>query len=198
MNFHDLNLPKYIEIFAVGSSEFSTSLAASMSGREARISDRQLAKRRYVLKDCRLSVVQFEAFNSFFQARAGRRYSFRLRDHFDYKVEKQIIATGDGISTEFQLQKTYEDLISPYVRKITKPVLATIELSSEGEIIQAETINPGTGQVTLQHPLIEGARLCASFEFDVPVRFVNDSFQYSFSSDGSIRLEDIELIEVVE
>ena len=88
MSFHNVNLPKYIEIFAVGSSEFSTSLAVSMSGREIRNSDTQTPRRRYVLKDCRLSLSQFESFNSFFKARAGMRFAFRLRDHFDYKVEK--------------------------------------------------------------------------------------------------------------
>ena len=60
MNFHNVNLPKYVEIFAVGSSEFSTSLAVTKSGREARSSDTYIPRRRYTLRDCRLSQAQFE------------------------------------------------------------------------------------------------------------------------------------------
>ena len=86
MNFHNVNLPKYIEIFAVGVSEFTTSCVTSMSGREARSSDSKIARRRYLLKGCRLSQLQFDAFNSFFIARAGKRFSFRLKDYFDFTV----------------------------------------------------------------------------------------------------------------
>ena len=118
MNFHNVNLPKYIEIFAVGVSEFNTSCATSMSGREARSSDSQIARRRYLLKGCRLSQSQFDAFNSFFIARAGKRFSFRLKDYFDFTVDKQIIAIGDDIETKFQLKKLYHDDFAPYLRNI--------------------------------------------------------------------------------
>jgi len=198
MSFHNVNLPKYIEIFAVGSSEFSTSLAVSMSGREIRSSNTQTPRRRYVVKDCRLSLSQFESFNSFFKARAGMRFAFRLRDHFDYKVEKQMIAIGNGANVEFQLQKLYEDLISPYIRPITKPVLGTVKLWKDDMAIEAESINSDTGQGKLSQALLEGEKLYVSFEFDVPVRFVQDSFQYSFNEDGTIAVDNVELIEVHE
>lgn len=198
MSFHDVRLPQYIEIFAIGRSEFSTSTAVSMSGREVRNSDSQIAKRRYSLNNCCLSADQFEVFNSFFQARAGQRFSFRLRDHFDYRVEKQIIAIGDGVSSEFQLQKTYEDAVSPYVRIITKPVLDNIEIWLDDEVFEVESIDANSGKVNSSNPLKQGVNICASFIFDVPVRFAADSFQYSFSSDGSIKLDDVELIEVFE
>lgn len=198
MSFHNVNLPKYIEIFAVGSSEFSTALAVSMSGREVRNSNTRIPRRRYVLKDCRLSTSQFETFNSFFKARAGMRFAFRLKDHFDYKAEKQIIAVGDGVNVEFQLQKLYEDLISPHIRLITKPVLETIKLWNDNTDVEAESIDSDTGKGKLSYPLLEGQKLYASFEFDVPVRFVDDSFQYSFNKDATITIDNVELIEVHE
>jgi len=198
MSFHDVNLPRHIEVFAIGSSEFSTSCAVSMSGREVRSLDAASPKRRYTLKDCRLSALQFEAFNSFFKARGGRRFSFRLRDHFDYIAARQIIAIGDGSAIEFQLQKTYEDKVNPYVRTITKPIAASVNLWSDMEDIIPNSIDANTGIVRLAQPLAGGASLSASFEFDVPVRFACDEFQYSLSKDGSIILNDVELIEVYE
>ena len=142
MNFHDVNLPKYIEIFAVGISEFTTSCVTSMSGREARSSDSKIARRRYLLKGCRLSQLQFDAFNSFFIARAGKRFSFRLKDYFDFTVDKQLIATGDDIETKFQLKKLYHDDFAPYLRNITKPKINTLKLWLNNEEIVPQHIDP--------------------------------------------------------
>lgn len=174
--FHDARLPEYIEIFAIGSSEFSTSTAVSMSGREVRNSDSQMPKRRYNLKNCFLSANQFEAFNSFFQARAGKRFSFRLRDHFDYKVEKQIIATSDGVNNEFQLQKIYADAVSPYRRIITKPVLDSVKILVDNDLQEGAFIEANSGKVRLQQIVKKNIDISASFIFDVPVRFAADSF----------------------
>jgi len=197
MNFHDVSLPKYIEIFAVGSSQFSTSLARAKSGSEVRNSDSQLPLRRYVLKDCSISHSQFESFNSFFKSRAGQRFSFKLRDPFDHKVVNQPIATGDGVRQSFQLHKTYIDPVSPCMRIITKPVFETIRLTVDGQEVAVQMFN-ASGVITLAQILPQDKVLHANFEFDVVVRFSQDSFTYSFNSDGTIGLENIELIEVLD
>jgi uncharacterized protein (TIGR02217 family) len=198
VDFHDVSLPQYIEIFAVGSSEFTTSCAVSMSGREARSSDNQIARRRYILKNCRLSQAQFDAFNSFFMARAGKRFSFRLKDYFDFTVDKQVIAIGDSVETKFQLHKLYPDNFAPYVRNITKPKINSLRLWVNREGIFPQGINFNTGIVQLASALEAGVQLVASFEFDVPVRFVHDNFSYSFNTDGTISLDNAEMIEVLE
>lgn len=197
-NFHNVNLPRFIEIFAIGASEFSTSIAVSMSGREVRNSDSQQPKRIYNLNHCRLSDHQFEIFNSFFQARSGKRFSFRLHDNFDCIVTKEIMAISDGVNTEFQLQKTYIDAVSPCVRTITKPVIDSVKIYHDSTLLDIESIDGMTGKVKLTRPLPKNTEICASFVFDVPVRFVADSFRYSFDSDGSIRVDNVELIEVYE
>lgn len=65
-DFHNINLPSYIEIFAVATIEFSTICASTKSGREIRNVSSLVPRRSYLLKDCRLSRTQFEVFNSFF------------------------------------------------------------------------------------------------------------------------------------
>ena len=198
MNFHSVNLPKYIEIFAVGVSEFTTSCVTTMSGREARSSDSKIARRRYLLKGCRLSQLQFDAFNSFFIARAGKRFSFRLKDYFDFTVDKQVIATGNDIETKFQLKKLYHDDFTPYLRNITKPKINTLKLWQNNEEIVPQHIDPYTGIIQFPKAIPTYVELVASFEFDVPVRFANDNFEYSFNQDGTISLDKAELIEVLE
>ncbi|RTK92289.1 MAG: TIGR02217 family protein [Rickettsiales bacterium] len=197
-NFHNVNLPSFLEIFACGVSEFSTSYASTKSGREIRSSDVIIPRKKYILRNCRLSEGQFELFNSFYIARAGRRYSFLLKDYFDYKVEKQLIAIGDGVTDQFQLSKTYFDSISSHIRNIRKPKLNTILIWIDQEQQSIKELDESLGRVTLDTPPPEHSQIIASFEFNVVVRFNNDSFEYSFNDDGTISLDNIEMIEVIE
>lgn len=196
-DFHNVNLPSYIEIFAIATTEFSTICATTKSGREVRNSNSLIPKRSYLLKDCRLSRNQFEEFNSFFYARCGRRFAFRLKDYCDFKVKKQQIGKGDGITTDFQLIKIYQDSVAPYIRKITKPVDKTLTIYTGENTIIPKFIDLKTGLIGLTDVLEEGIELFASFEFDVPVRFEKDSFHYSFNEDGTISLDDVRLVEVL-
>lgn len=197
MSFHDLRMPSFIEVFAYGVPEFSTSCATSASGREIRSSDRNEVIHKYKIKEARLSLEQFEEFNSFFKARGGRRFSFRFKDRADCKAEKMLIGKGDGRSNEFQLYKIYQDGIHPFSRKITKPVKEKVAIYIDGSEALV-CINYTNGIVTFSTPPAQGAIIIADFEFDVPVRFSSDNFGYHFKSDGSTELSDLELIEVNE
>ncbi len=58
-------------------------------------------------------------------------------------------------------------------------------------------VDYNTGVVTLPKPLDKDQILTGNFIFDVAVRFASDSFEYFYSSDGSIELSPIELLEVI-
>lgn len=198
MSFHDINLPDFLAIFAVGAPEFATSYVISKSGRESRSLDNAYPFHKYTLKDCRLSSEQFYQFKSFFQARAGRMYSFRMKDYADFKVEKQLLIKGDGAFKQFSLHKLYSDDIAPFYRKITKPKKDKVQLFIGENILSDFTINDLTGLASLKEPIEKNQIVLASFEFDVCVRFVKDSFEYKNMPDGSIELVNIELMEVEE
>jgi uncharacterized protein (TIGR02217 family) len=153
MNFHDINFPKFMEIFAVGKPVFSTSLASTISGIELRNSDREYALQKYIFKNCCLSPAQFDEFNIFFRARKGRDCSFRFRDLLDQYAYKQVLAVGDGIIKEAQLFKEYRDRITSYMRKITKPVKDLVKLYIDDKLIQAN-IEYNTGVIVWQCRLI--------------------------------------------
>jgi len=196
MNFHDIRTPEFIESFAIGKPEFSTSHAITKSGREARHLDRNYGCQKYLIKNARLSSTEFEQFNSFFKARRGSNFAFRFKDYADYKVTNGMIAKGNGNSNKFQLKKIYSDAIAPYERVITKPVNNSVTLYINN-VRTMGIVDYNDGMVTLPNPLGQDATLTADFTFDVAVRFSADSFEYSYCSDGSIALSDIELIEVI-
>ncbi|WP_375327109.1 TIGR02217 family protein [Candidatus Tisiphia endosymbiont of Nemotelus uliginosus] len=199
MNFHDIRMPQFIESFAIGRSGFATSCVSTLSGREVRNLDREYSKQKYLIKNCRLSSLEFEQFSAFFRARRGSNFSFRFRDHLDYQATTQIIATGDGKLQQCQLTKTYEDPIMPYSRVITKPVLDSCEfLTYPKESISIDLkVNYNSEVVNLEAPLEIGHILIANYLFEVEVRFGSDSFEYHYASDGSIELAELELLEVI-
>lgn len=190
-NFHNVNLPSFIAVYASGGPVFETISAITSSGRESRIQSRNIALQEYMISDCRLSLEQFEEFNSFFRARHGQQYSFRMRDYADSILKNEIIAIGDGIEKSFEVYKYYQDKISPYKRRITKlsPEFTSINLRGD--------VDYNNGIITLESPLNLGENLIMNSLFDVPVRFLNDSFRYNFNLDGSVTINDLKLIEVI-
>ncbi len=195
MSFHDISLPKFMEVFAVCRPEFKVSIAQTINGRELRSLDQEYAKQYYALQSCRLSQIEFAEFNNFFHSRRGSAYSFRFRDLADYKVAKQLIDIGDGTKTTFQLFKIYDDALMPYIRTINKPAKNKVKIFVGEEQVAAQ-IDYNTGIITLVRPLLEYTNLIAEFEFDVEVRFIDDSFSYNHCADGSIELSNVNLIEI--
>lgn len=84
--------------------------------------------------------------------------------------------TGSGTAA-FQLIRTYDDTILPYVRRITKPITATIVIYDNASVVSAANYDVGaTGIITFHTgfvPLV-GHLITADFEFDVPARFDTD------------------------
>lgn len=197
MNFHNINLPKFVEIFAVGGPHFSSSSATTLSGREIIALESEYAKQKYKIKNCILSEMEFEQFNVFFRARMGKNFAFRFRDNGDCKVVKQQIGMGDGFVKIFPLFKLYEDQVASYYRRITKPVKGSLNLYIDNSPILAN-VNYEKGIIELEAPLPEDKILVADFMFDVAVRFGADNFEYNMQEEGAFELSEIELIEVIE
>jgi uncharacterized protein (TIGR02217 family) len=110
-----------------------------------------------------------------------------------------VIGTGDGITTVFQLQKTYVSGLQSYARPIRKPVAGTVLVAvSEDPKIEGQefSVNPETGEVTFTLPPELGTRVSAGFEFDVPVRFDADRIQTSVASFQAGDAPEVPVVEI--
>lgn len=195
MNFHDISLPKFMQVFATGQPSFLTSVVTTASGQELRKLDRNDAIQKYIIKNCFLSNKEFEEFNSFFRARRGQTFAFKFFDYADHSVVGQTITTSDSLKQEFQLFKLYKDSVLPYFRKITKPIRDSVTIYVNNNKVAFE-IDYDKGIITLKTPLSIEDVVSADFMFEVVVRFCSDSFEYNYCSNGAIELSNIELIEV--
>ena len=208
MAFHDIRFPTSLSFGSVGGPERRTEIVTLSNGFEERNTPWAHSRRRYDAGLGLRSLDDVETLIAFFEARTGQLHGFRWKDWSDYKscvpsatpgAEDQLIGTGDGITTTFQLQKTYQSGLQSYVRPILKAVVGTVVVAVGGDpkIEGLEvTVNAAAGEVTFTLPPEVGTRITAGFEFDVPVRFDTDQIQASMASFRAGEVPKVPVVEV--
>lgn len=194
MAFHEIRFPANLSFGSVGGPERRTEIVTLANGFEERNTPWVHSRRRYDAGFGLRSLNDIETLIAFFEARSGQLHGFRWKDFSDYKScppqsilgpLDQIIGTGDGAATVFQLQKTYVSGLQSYARPIKKPVAGTVVVAvSEDPKVEGQefTVNAESGEVTFTLAPELGTRISAGFEFDVPVRFDADAIQTSVAT----------------
>lgn len=208
MAFHEIRFPANLSFGSVGGPERRTEVVTLANGYEERNTPWAHSRRRYDAGVGLRSLNDVELLIAFFEARGGQLHGFRWKDWSDFKSclpsgspgpLDQVIATGDGVSTVFQLQKTYVSGLQSYARPIRKPVLGTVLVAvSEDPKIEGQefSVNAETGEVTFVLPPELGTRISAGFEFDVPVRFDADAIQTSVASFQAGEAPKVPVVEI--
>ena len=207
MNFHEIRFPANLSFGSVGGPERRTEVVTLANGYEERNTPWAHSRRRYDAGVSMRSLDDLETLISFFEARRGQLFGFRWKDWADFKscapsqevdYRDQLLATGDGSTTAFQLVKTYRSGAFTYSRPIQKPVVGSVKLGLHGDA-QIETVHyevdTATGIVTFESAPAAGAEVTAGFEFDVPVRFDTDRVETSVAS---FKAGDVPSVPVVE
>jgi len=206
-SFHEISLPLRIALGASGGPERLTEVVTLNSGREMRNSRWADSRRRYDIGSGVKSLADLQSVVAFFEERRGRLYGFRFRDRADDRScaagqapspTDQLIGSGDGATTAFQLAKTYGSAFAPYRRDISKPQAGSLRLAVAG-VEQAEaafTLDPTTGVVTLATPPLVGAAVTAGYLFDVPVRFDADRIAVNLSHFDAGQIPNIPILEI--
>ncbi len=208
MNFHEVRFPASLSFGSVGGPERRTDIVTLANGFEERNTPWAHSRRRYDAGLGMRSLDDVETLISFFEARLGQMFGFRWKDWSDFKsgaataeVDKgdQVIARGDGETTDFQLIKSYSSGGFSYVRPILKPVLGTVTLGldqdAQREGVDFE-VDLATGRVMFSAPPPEQVEITAGFEFDVPVRFDTDKIQTSVASFQAGDVPNVPVVEV--
>ena len=136
----------------------------------------------------------------------GLTKGFRWRDRTDWKsclpgetpkATDQTIGTGDGGQVQFSLRKAYTAGSASYTRPIVKAVAGSVKIAVAGTATTAFTVNNDSGIVALSAAPPSGAAVTAGYEFDVPVRFMDDKLEEQIelyhAGQASIRIKEIRL-----
>ncbi|MDT3687336.1 MAG: DUF2460 domain-containing protein [Pseudorhodoplanes sp.] len=208
--FHDILFPLDIALKSAGGPERRTDIVALGSGREERNARWAHSRRRY---DAGYGVKTFAELSQvveFFEERRGRLHGFRWRDRLDHSSAApgamptpfdQVIGTGDGVTAQFALGKTYGGLHAPYRRPVQKPVPDSVRVAVDGDEAEegaAFTLDAATGMITFLegHLPQMGEAVTAGFLFDVPVRFDTDYLEVDLSAFAAGAIPKIPVVEI--
>jgi uncharacterized protein (TIGR02217 family) len=163
-SFHEVRFPDNIAYGATGGPEFAPTVVATGSGHEKRNVNWAEARGRWDVASGLKKQAQIDELITFFRARKGRAYGFRFNDWTDYKAAGQLLGTGDGAETQFQLVKRYPSGSVVEIRSITKPVAGTVRVSLDSvEQLSSWSVEVTTGVVTFTAPPAADAAITADF-----------------------------------
>lgn len=217
--FHEVEFPRNISYGSSFGPTFSTDVVTLPNGAEQRNVNWEYPRCKGNLTSGLKTEGNFKQFLDFFVARQGRAYGFRYYDWFDHHGQFEWL--GDS-GTQFQLRKWYVSGNVGLIRKIVKPITGSIsvvklDISSlsidgltDGEkalIFQTEceaghgtsvafTVDVTTGVITLSNAIPSNNVCCASFDFDVPVRFDTDEMSANYELFKAYGWNDIPVVEL--
>ena len=206
MAFHEVRFPDNISRGARGGPSRRTQVVELASGDEERNASWADSRRRYDVSYGVRRADDLASVVAFFEARNGRLHGFRFKDWSDYKSSApsaapaaldQLIGTGDGATTAFQLAKAYASAAQSWSRAITKPVAGSVLIAVNG-VAQPSgwTVDHSTGIVSFAAAPASGAAIRAGFEFDVPVRFDSDTLDVTLDIERLGSITSLGLVEI--
>ena len=211
MSFHNEQFPEGISYGSKGGPGFNTGITELRSGAEVRNQRWSLPRHRYNAKYGVKSIGHFNELRNFYWGRSGSAYSFRYKDFADFTTASddtsapatsdQVIGTGDGVTTQFQLVKTYGDASFTVDCPIVLPREGTVVAAIDEVATTAFTFNTTTGIITFNSAPGDTLEITVGFEFDRPCRFgkgIDDVFDLDYVGFKAGNLPDIPIIEVID
>ena len=189
--------------------EFETDIVSLANCSEHRNVMRQYPKNYYILKYDVLNSTMVKKLMEFFRITHGKAHSFLFRDWLDFEARGQSLKRLPAVLENndervFQLSKVYkienvnaiENFSLP--RKITKPIEGTLKVFDNAAKLLVENddyeCNYDNGIIIFKNKLVDD--YVVDFDFDVHVRFDNDSFEYKFDKCRNHEMKEMRLVEI--
>ena len=192
---------------------FHTSITGLDSGYERRSATWMQVRCQYNAIQGVKDETQMGEIRSFFMNRCGRAFGFRFKDWSDYTIQNQLVGTGDGKETDFQIVKTYTSTEAEtgqqwtFDRLISKIAWGTVtQLIVDGTTFTVVDnglwngdsqfiVDHNSGIISFASPPT-GDIILPYAEFHVPVRFDTDFFNVNHEAWIYTSVNSLPLIEV--
>lgn len=203
--FDDVDFPLAIGQQAQVAPEFSTAIVTTASGHEQRNAAWANGRLRFDAGPGVRSDQDVQRLIRFFRARRGAAKAFRFRDPTDNSSNTMTatptpndvrIGTGDGKTARFALIKSYGEGADAEVRRITRPVAASLLVAVNGSPRPSGWVLETGGWIRFAAAPPNGAIVTAGFIFDVPVRFEGDQLSVTAFGLAAGEIPSVPLIEV--
>lgn len=195
--FLDVRFPVDIAYGSKGGPKFKTTIIETDSGYEQRNINWSQVKCEYDVSHGIKSRAEMDELRAFFMVCRGRASGFRFKDWGDFQAVNEQIGVGNGVTTAFQMVKTYETSSFSYGRTLKKLVDGTTTNVLVNGVPASYTVNVDTGVYTLTSPPASSATVIVAYvEFDVPVRFDTDHLDAEHDFWETQSWSSIPLVEV--
>jgi uncharacterized protein (TIGR02217 family) len=208
--FIESQFPVDISWGARGGGEFLTWVLRSKAGVEQRNVSREEPQMKYTVSQNVLTDAKKQFLIAFAKGRYGMFFGFRFQDFFDYQAVNEPFVTAlnpigwASPAGPYQMSRTYGDSARTCYRRIFKPcsglVTDVIGHTPPVPIIYngATALVAGTDytlDVTTGLVTMLGSTVPTSWsgEFDVPVRFDEDSARFLLMASGNTDWPDIKI-----
>ncbi len=182
-NIDPTHLPENVEKAARGGPTFATTRMISTSGKPFLRANYPQSVNQYTV-GYTASMATWPTILAMFYTQMGGAFGFTFRDLQDYAVTNQQIGTGDGLTTDFQLVRIYDNGPRRYGRYITLPRAGTLIVTIDGTPTLAFTLQP-KGIIRFTSAPANNAVIVASFQFDLPVCFKDDHLDVTIQPGNS-------------
>ena len=210
--FKDEYMPACVAGYPVyASPRWSTDIVVVDSGREQANQRWSHPLHRYTLPEAVRTMDIFNAIRAHWLVMRGPAFIWPFRDPLDFAsvdLERptlaptvtafdQTIGTGDGLTTEFQITKTYTVGAESYTREIYLPITSSVLVSVNGIATGSGwSVDRDTGIIAFTSAPSNGHVIKCGYLFDVAVRFESDdSFDGIVQTFGVGGFADITLLE---
>lgn len=224
MAFIETRFPTTISWGSSGGPSHDTALVEVRSGQETRTSRREVARMVFNAHEAVKNPSEIAELITFIRVTRGSALGFRFFDHTDHSTGPNhtgmpteldcLIGIGDGVSTQFQLVKTYSRAGITRTRPITKPIHNESVEVGEGTFVTFDvliafdgidqpsgwTVDTTTGIVTFTTPPADGVEISAGCAFDVPARFGEEAdrlLDIAIHAREDMEISDVPIIEIV-
>ncbi|AWD33080.1 putative family 24 glycoside hydrolase [Candidatus Fokinia solitaria] len=157
------------------------------------------SRMRYIITPFLINRESVEQLLSFFRVCKGSLYAFRFKDISDYKVEREVMTCSDEKRKEYYAKKRYHVNRTYFeFRHIKKIVHGTVDVFMNHEKVDPKMyeVNHDNGMIYFYDSVMDNVSITCSFEFDVLVRFAQDSLHIEMHNPTKFHCDNIELIEV--
>ena len=177
--FHDISITSYIGLNAHVKTKYKTDVIRMREGDEDRVGNWQDAIRTFDIGPALRNQADLNALISFYRARLGPTYAFKIVDPLDYICTFQYIGTGNDSQTIFPLVKRYTSGLSGDNRYTVRPITIPdypiiVYWNGVEQGLEMYDVDYTTGIVYFLSPVPNGVGVTWSGTFQVPVSFVTN------------------------
>lgn len=192
-------------VMASGGPKFSTDITKRRDNSELRHVRWSVPLHTYNIDLSVWPTEELTAIRDLFSANSGNVGTFRFSVPIDNDIELEPIAYGDGLTTKFQITKTYRAGGRTFARKISKIVPGTLavyasEDARSGNALMAENDDFGMdynqGIISFVAAPESGAVIRVSCEFQMLGRFDNETMDMILHPAKSASLDSVTIQEV--